>query len=65
MKIENNISGTELATIRIALSDKIDKINEAIKIAEEINNETGHVFWKELLERHTTLLNKLYNMQTY
>jgi hypothetical protein len=56
----DKLSGTELATIRIALSDKIDKINEAIKIAEEINNETERVFWKELLERHTTLLNKLY-----
>jgi hypothetical protein len=58
----DKLSGTELATIRIALSDKIDKINEAVKIAEEINNETQHVFWKELLERHTTLLNKLYSM---
>ncbi len=58
----DKLSGTELATIRIALSDKIDKINEAVKIAEEINNETEHVFWKELLERHTTLLNKLYSM---
>jgi hypothetical protein len=56
----DKLSGTELATIRIALSDKIDKINETIKIAEEINNETERVFWKELLERHTTLLNKLY-----
>ena len=61
----DKLSGTELATIRIALSDKIDKINEAVKIAEEINNETQHVFWKELLERHTTLLNKLYSMQVY
>ena len=55
-----DINNNELATIRIALLDKIDKINEAIKIAEEINNETDRVFWKELLERHTTLLNKLY-----
>jgi hypothetical protein len=55
-----DIDNNELATIRIALLDKIDKINEAIKITEEINNETERVFWKELLERHTTLLNKLY-----
>ena len=55
-----DIDANEIATIRIALLDKIDKINEAIKIAEEINNETERVFWKELLERHTTLLNKLY-----
>lgn len=55
-----DIDNNELTTIRIALLDKIDKINEAIKIAEEMNNETERVFWKELLERHTTLLNKLY-----
>jgi hypothetical protein len=55
-----DIDNNELTTIRIALLDKIDKINEAIKITEEINNETERVFWKELLERHTTLLNKLY-----
>jgi len=55
-----DIDANEIATIRIALLDKIDKINEAIKITEEINNETERVFWKELLERHTTLLNKLY-----
>ena len=55
-----DIDNNELTTIRIALLDKIDKINEAIKIAEEINNETERVFWKELLERHATLLNKLY-----
>ena len=60
-----DINNNELATIRIALSDKIDKINEAVKTAEEINNETEHVFWKELLERHTTLLNKLYSMHVY
>ena len=55
-----DIDNNELATIRIALLDKIDKINEAIKIADVINNETERVCWKELLERHTTLLNKLY-----
>lgn len=60
-KLNNN----ELATIRIALLDKIDDMGKYIKMCEEHGNVTGKLFWEEAMNKHRTLLNKLYDMQIH
>lgn len=55
-----DISSDELATIRIALLDKINLINTYIKTAQECNQPSLLNISKELLDKHTTLLDKLY-----
>lgn len=59
----NKLDNNELATIRIALLDKIDDMGEYIKMCDEHGNVTGKLFWEETLTKHRTLLNKLYDMQ--
>ena len=58
-KLNNN----ELATIRIALLDKIDDISGYIKMCDEHGNVIGKKFWEDTQVKHRTLLNKLYDMQ--
>jgi hypothetical protein len=55
-----DISLDELATIRIALLDKIDNIMKYIRTNQEQQNIIGVKYWQEALDRHTTLLDKLY-----
>ena len=55
-----DISCDELATIRIALLDKIDNINKYIEMAKESNQPIYVNYWEAALDKHTTLLNKLY-----
>jgi hypothetical protein len=60
MKDFNN---NELATLRIALMDKIDKMDEIVKNCEKTNDITSQLYWQEAIVRNNELLNKLYNMQ--
>lgn len=55
-----DINANELSTIRIALLDKIDNINKYIEMAKESNQPIYVNYWKESLDKHTTLLDKLY-----
>ena len=55
-----DISCDELATIRIALLGKIDDIQGYIKMAQESNQPIYVKYWEDALDKHTTLLNKLY-----
>ena len=55
-----DIDANELATIRIALLDKIDKIKDCIKLSYELDQLSEAKFWEISLDKHTTLLNKLY-----
>ena len=55
-----DISPDELATIRIALLDKIDNINKYIEMAKECNQPNYVNYWEAALDKHTTLLDKLY-----
>ena len=55
-----DINADELATIRIALLGKIDDIQGYIKMAQESNQPIYVKYWEESLDKHTTLLNKLY-----
>ena len=55
-----DISLDELATIRIALLDKIDNIMKHIRTNQEQQNIISVKYWQEALDRHTTLLDKLY-----
>lgn len=60
-----NIDNNELATIRIALMDKIDNMNKYAKDCEKFNNLTGKMYWEESIVKHNELLDKLYSMQVY
>jgi hypothetical protein len=60
MKDFNN---NELATLRIALMDKIDKMDEIVKNCEKTNDTTSQLYWQEAIVRNKELLNKLYDMQ--
>ena len=55
-----DISDNELATIRIALLDKIDNIKDYIKMAQDLKQPITVKYWEISLDKHTTLLNKLY-----
>jgi hypothetical protein len=60
MKDFNN---NELATLRIALMDKIDKMDTIIKECEKTNDQLSKLYWEEAIVKHNELLNKLYDMQ--
>ncbi len=60
-----NINNNELATLRIALMDKIDKMDEIVKNCEKTNDITSKLYWQEAIVKHNELLNKLYDMQKY
>jgi hypothetical protein len=54
------IDADELASIRIALMDKIDNMNKYKKDCEKLGNYSGKYYWEESIVKHTKLLNKLY-----
>jgi hypothetical protein len=58
-----DINNNELATLRIALMDKIDKMDEIVKNCEKTNDITSKLYWQEAIVRNNELLNKLYDMQ--
>ena len=58
-------NNNELATLRISLMDKIDKMDEIVKNCEKTNDITSKLYWQEAIGRNTELLNKLYSMQVY
>jgi hypothetical protein len=60
-----DINNNELATLRIALMDKIDKMDRIIKECEKTNDQLSKLYWEEAIVRHNELLNKLYDMQRY
>jgi hypothetical protein len=60
----HNFNNNELATLRISLMDKIDKMDEIIKNCKKTNDVTSELYWQEAIVRNTELLNKLYSMQT-
>ena len=60
-----DINNNELATIRIALMDKIDNMNKYAKDCEKFNNPLGKMYWEETIVKHTELLDKLYKLQIY
>jgi hypothetical protein len=60
-----DINNNELATLRIALMDKIDKMDRIIKECEKTNDQLSKLYWEEAIVRHNELLNKLYDMQKY
>ncbi len=60
-----DINNNELATLRIALMDKIDKMDRIIKECEKTNDQLSKLYWQEAIVKHNELLNKLYDMQKY
>ena len=60
-----DINNNELATLRIALMDKIDKMDRIIKDCEKTNDQLSKLYWEEAIVKHNELLNKLYDMQKY
>ena len=60
-----DINNNELATLRIALMDKIDKMDRIIKECEKTNDQLSKLYWEEAIVKHNELLNKLYDMQRY
>jgi hypothetical protein len=60
-----DINNNELATLRIALMDKIDKMDRIIKECEKTNDQLSKLYWEEAIVKHNELLNKLYDMQKY
>jgi len=58
-----DINNNELATLRIALMDKIDKMDRIIKECEKTNDQLSKLYWEEAIVKHNELLNKLYDMQ--
>lgn len=59
-----NFNNNELATLRISLMDKIDKMDKIIKDCEKTNDQLSALYWQEAIVKHNDLLNKLYSMQT-
>ena len=55
-----DIDANEIATIRIALLDKIDNIKTYIKMSNDLQQPISAKYWEESLDKHTTLLDKLY-----
>ena len=58
-----DINNNELATLRIALMDKIDKMDRIVKECEKTNDQLSKLYWEEAIVKHNELLNKLYDMQ--
>ena len=58
-----DINNNELATLRIALMDKIDKMDGIVKECEKTNDQLSKLYWEEAIVKHNELLNKLYDMQ--
>ena len=58
-----DINNNELATLRIALMDKIDKMDRIVKDCEKTNDQLSKLYWQEAIVKHNELLNKLYDMQ--
>jgi len=58
-----DINNNELATLRIALMDKIDKMDRIIKECGKTNDQLSKLYWEEAIVKHNELLNKLYDMQ--
>lgn len=57
-------NNNELATLRISLMDKIDKMDKIVENCQKTNDQLSVLYWQEAIARNTELLNKLYNMQT-
>ena len=57
-------NNNELATLRISLMDKIDKMDKIITDCEKTNDQLSVLYWQEAIVKHNELLNKLYSMQT-
>jgi hypothetical protein len=53
------INNDEIAVLRIALSDKIEVINQQIELSQRCNSVPSELFWKDLLVHHKALLEKL------
>jgi hypothetical protein len=60
MKVE--LSGIELATIRLSLMDKIEKAEECIKMGQDLNNKESEKFWLDIKESNKNLLERLYKI---
>jgi hypothetical protein len=60
MKVE--LSGIELATIRLSLMDKIEKAEECIKMLQDTNNKESEKFWFDIKESNKNLLERLYKI---
>jgi hypothetical protein len=60
MKVE--LSGIELATIRLSLMDKIEKAEECIKISQDVNSKESEKFWFDIKESNKNLLERLYKI---
>ena len=57
-------NNNELATLRISLMDKIDKMDKIVENCQKTNDQLSVLYWQEAIVKHTELLNKLYSMQT-
>ena len=57
-------NNNELATLRISLMDKIDKMDKIVENCQKTNDQLSVLYWQEAIGRNTELLNKLYSMQT-
>ena len=57
-------NNNELATLRISLMDKIDKMDKIVENCQKTNDQLSFLYWQEAIARNTELLNKLYSMQT-
>lgn len=60
MKVE--LSGMELATIRISLTDKIEEMEKWIKISEETNNNESKEFFVQIRDNNKNILERLYKI---
>ena len=58
-------NNNELATLRISLMDKIDKMDKIVENCQKTNDQLSVLYWQEAIARNTELLNKLYSMQVY
>ena len=58
-------NNNELATLRISLMDKIDKMDKIVENCQKTNDQLSVLYWQEAIVRNTELLNKLYSMQVY
>ena len=57
-------NNNELATLRISLMDKIDKMDKIVENCQKTNDQLSVLYWQEAIVKHNELLNKLYSMQT-
>jgi hypothetical protein len=53
------MNNEESSIIYCALLGKIDEINKLIELSQRHNNVSAELFWKELLNKHKALLDKL------